>query len=29
MLTAIRKGKAHANVHSTISPGGEIRGQIK
>ena len=29
VLTAIRKGKAYANVHSTVSPGGEIRGQIK
>ncbi len=29
VLTAVRKGKAYANVHSTASPGGEIRGQIK
>ena len=29
VLTAIRKGEAYANVHSTVSPGGEIRGQIK
>jgi hypothetical protein len=29
VLTAISKGKAYANVHSTVSPGGEIRGQIK
>jgi hypothetical protein len=29
VLAAIRKGKAYANVHSTVSPGGEIRGQIK
>jgi len=29
VLTAIRKGKAYANVHSTVSPSGEIRGQIK
>ena len=28
VLTAVRKGRAYANVHSTASPGGEIRGQI-
>jgi len=27
--TAIRAGAAYANVHTTISPGGEIRGQIR
>lgn len=29
VLKAIRNGKAYANVHTTVSPGGEIRGQIK
>jgi len=28
LLTAVRKGRAYANVHSAASPGGEIRGQI-
>jgi hypothetical protein len=28
VLTAIRAGKAYGNVHSTVVPGGEIRGQI-
>ncbi len=28
VLTAIRKGKAYGNVHSTSAPGGEIRGQL-
>ena len=28
LLKAIRAGKTYANVHSTTSPGGEIRGQI-
>ena len=29
VLAAIRAGKAYANVHSALSTGGEIRGQIK
>jgi hypothetical protein len=28
-LKAIRTGNAYANVHTTMYPGGEIRGQIK
>jgi CHRD domain len=29
VVTAIRAGAAYANVHTTVSPGGEIRGQIR
>ena len=29
VITAIRAGKAYANVHTNLSTGGEIRGQIK
>ena len=29
VITAIRAGKAYANVHTNLSPGGEIRGQIE
>ena len=29
VVAAIRAGAAYANVHTTISPGGEIRGQIR
>lgn len=29
ILRAIRTGHAYANVHTTLYPGGEIRGQIK
>jgi hypothetical protein len=29
VITAIRAGTAYANVHTTVSPGGEIRGQIR
>jgi hypothetical protein len=28
-LRALRNGTAYANAHTTASPGGEIRGQIK
>src|SRR5215510_567973 len=29
VVTAIRAGAAYANVHTQVSPGGEIRGQIR
>ena len=29
LLTALRTGTAYANVHSTLYPGGEIRGQVR
>ena len=28
LILAMRAGVAYVNVHSTVSPGGEIRGQI-
>jgi hypothetical protein len=28
LVAAIRAGRAYANVHSTLFPAGEIRGQI-
>ena len=28
VIAAIRAGAAYANVHTSLSPGGEIRGQI-
>ena len=29
VIAAMRAGVAYANVHTNLSPGGEIRGQIK
>src|SRR5882724_3170858 len=29
VITAIRAGATYANVHTNLSPGGEIRGQIR
>jgi hypothetical protein len=29
VVAAIRAGAAYANVHTQVSPGGEIRGQIR
>jgi hypothetical protein len=29
LVTAMRAGTAYANIHTTLYPGGEVRGQIK
>jgi hypothetical protein len=29
VIAAIRAGAAYVNIHTNISPGGEIRGQIR
>ena len=29
LVDALRAGIAYVNIHSTLSPGGEIRGQVK
>jgi CHRD domain len=29
VIAAIRAGVAYANIHTTVSPGGEIRGQLE
>ena len=29
IVRVMRDGRSYANVHTTASPGGEIRGQVK
>jgi len=29
LIAAMRAGVTYANVHSQVSPGGEIRGQLR